>query len=272
MSKGTGPGARPGIGDVRATIRSVWVGLVLLVMTFACGGRILLGAFMGDKRILCTCWRSTRLWTRATLWSAGVRVRAVGRVPSPDEPCVIVSNHQSWFDIFSLVWVLSDLPRFVGKEELNRLPVFGRAWQACRQISINRSDRAEAVQALERAGRSIREESATVLMFPEGTRSRDGRLQSFKKGAFVLAIQSGVPVVPLFVAGSGEIMRKGSALIRPGTIEVRAGSPISTEGLTHEDRDGLRRRAREAVARLGGQPEIAAEAEGEEVDEGRAEA
>lgn len=271
------PGARPGVGRVRAAIRTALVGAVLLVMTMLCGGRILLGAFLGERRILCTCERVTRKWARAVLWIAGVRVRSVGmeNLP-PGQPHVLVSNHQSWFDIFSLVVVLPELPRFVGKEELNRIPVFGRAWLACRQVSINRRDQAEAVEALEKAGRSIREEAASVVMFPEGTRSRDGRLQAFKKGAFVLAIQSGAPVVPVFVAGSGEIMRKGSALIRPGTVEVRFGDPLSTEGLRHEDRDRLRHDAWEAVAGLGGEDgrrvedEVdRGETDGREADRGR---
>ena len=246
------PGADPRVGRVRAALRTAAVGVTLLIMTVLCGGRILLGALVGERRILCTCQRVTKRWARAILWVGGVKVRTVGAEKLPaGQPHVLVSNHQSWFDIFALVVVLPELPRFVGKEELNRIPVFGRAWMACRQVSINRKDQAEAFGALERAGRYIREEAASVVMFPEGTRSADGRLRSFKKGAFVLAIQSGVPMVPVFVAGSGEVMRKGSALVRPGTVEVRFGDPLATGDLAHEHRDGLRHDAWNAVARLG---------------------
>jgi 1-acyl-sn-glycerol-3-phosphate acyltransferase len=96
----------------------------------------------------------------------------------------------------------------------------------------------------------LEDERPTIIMFPEGTRSPTGELQKFKKGAFVLAIQSGVDVVPAAISGSREVMRKGSFRIRPGTIRVRFGEPISVEGLGIEQRNELTARAREALLGL----------------------
>jgi 1-acyl-sn-glycerol-3-phosphate acyltransferase len=89
-----------------------------------------------------------------------------------------------------------------------------------------------------------------VIIFPEGTRSRDGTLQPFKKGAFVLAIQAGMPIVPVAIVGSGDVMPKGSFRVRSGIIRVRAAGPIPVEGLRHEDRNQLALKARGEVARL----------------------
>ena len=130
------------------------------------------------------------------------------------------------------------------------MPVFGPAWRACGHISVDRHDRDAAIDALERARRRIHADDLTMVMFPEGTRSVTGALQPFKKGAFVVALQAGVPVVPVAILGSRAIMRKHAWRIRPGTIMVRVGDPISVDGLTMDDRDELVRRAWEAVQAL----------------------
>ncbi|HZD05534.1 MAG TPA: lysophospholipid acyltransferase family protein, partial [Longimicrobiales bacterium] len=142
--------------------------------------------------------------------------------------------------------------RFVAKKELARIPIFGAAWQACGHIAIDRQDRGAAVESLGEARRQVGDASPTIVMFPEGTRSPDGALHAFKKGAFVLAIQAGVPVVPTAIIGSRAIMEKGSLKVRSGTIRVRIGEAIPVDGLTHRDRNELTSEAREAVARLRG--------------------
>lgn len=168
----------------------------------------------------------------------------------PGRPAVLVSNHESWFDVFALATHLPGDCRFVGKKELTRVPIFGPAWLACGHIAIDRSDRAAAIRSLDEAGRRAREEGAVIVLFPEGTRSRTRRMLPFKKGAFVLALKLGVPVIPVGVSGGREVMAPGSWRITPGTIHIRIGEPIPVEGLGTRDRDVLVQRARTAVERL----------------------
>jgi 1-acyl-sn-glycerol-3-phosphate acyltransferase len=154
--------------------------------------------------------------------------------------------------VFAVVSKVPARLRFVAKQELASIPIFGRAWRACGHVSVDRSDRAAAIESLEAASRRIRDGGLSIVMFPEGTRSPTGELQRFKKGAFVLAIKAGVPVVPVAVIGSRPIMPKGSYRIRKGEIHIRVGEPIPVDGLSHEDRDSLTIRARESVAALRG--------------------
>jgi 1-acyl-sn-glycerol-3-phosphate acyltransferase len=190
-------------------------------------------------------------WTDSLLRAGGVRVEMEG-LENLVEPAVLVCNHVSWYDVFALVSHLPVDARFVGKKEIVKIPFFGPAWLAAGHIPIDRTDRRAAIRSLERAGETLREHGGVVVMFPEGTRSADGGLRPFKKGAFMLALQLGVPVIPAAVSGSREIMRKGSMLVHPGTMKIRIGAPIPVEGLTVDDRDVLVERAHGAVRALAG--------------------
>jgi 1-acyl-sn-glycerol-3-phosphate acyltransferase len=232
-------------------IRTLWVLFAGFLLTAYCAGRVVLRTWLRGEGVSCLCDRMARLWARGMLRVSGAHVRLIG-VERVDwtRPVVVVANHQSWFDVFALGAHLPGRARFVGKEELGRIPVFGTAWKACGHVSVNRGDRAAAVDSLNRAGQRVRDDALAVIVFPEGTRSPDGRLQPFKKGAFVLAIQTGVPIVPVGISGSRAVMAKGSFRIRPGEIRVRVGDPIATEGLEHPDRERLLQRARTEVFAL----------------------
>jgi 1-acyl-sn-glycerol-3-phosphate acyltransferase len=172
-----------------------------------------------------------------------------------EEPQIIVSNHQSWFDVFALAAHLPVRYRFVAKKELEDIPVFGKAWKSCGHVSVDRGNREAAIEALDQAWREVHEEKLTMVLFPEGTRSPDGLLKSFKKGAFVLAVQGQVPLVPVAVVGSRAVMPKGSMKIRSGTITLRIGPAIPTEGTTIRDRNRLLRASWDAIAQLKGDGE-----------------
>jgi 1-acyl-sn-glycerol-3-phosphate acyltransferase len=246
----------------------VWVLLAGVVTTAYCASVVTFSARFRKARLPCVCERMPRAWARVVLRLAGVKVRLLG-VENVDweRPLVVVANHQSWFDVFALAAYLPAKARFVAKEELGRIPIFGRAWKACGHISVDRSDRKQAVESLRHAGRRVRDERLAMILFPEGTRSPDGRLQPFKKGAFVLAIETGVPLVPLGIRGSREIMPKGSFRIRAGEITIQVGEPIGVAGLRHEDRDVLLKRSRAAVAALIGQSLGAENGAGSAVDD-----
>ena len=163
---------------------------------------------------------------------------------------ILVANHQSWFDVLVLAGYLPVEYRFIAKKELTRIPFFGPAWQACGHVALDRQDRSAAIESLEEAGRRVGVEGSTMVVFPEGTRSDDGNLQPFKRGAFALAIQTGLPIVPAAILGSRAVMPKGSFWIRSGTIRVRFGKAVSAEGLSYSDRASFTSDVRGAVAGL----------------------
>ena len=195
--------------------------------------------------------RAGRDWARMLLGAAGVPVSATGTEHlSPTEAQIIVANHQSWFDILALFYVLPVEIRFVAKKELFAIPFFGSTLRALGHIRLDRTNLKQAIGAYEQASRYIHDQRLSVLVFAEGTRSRTGELQPFKSGPFVLAIESGAPVVPVYVAGTFGILPKGSIRVRPHAVEVSVSAPIASTGLTIDDRGALRDRTREAVARL----------------------
>lgn len=229
-------------------IRAVWTALVAAVVTFYWGPQVLFQAWRGRKGL---DWyiHVTRSWARAIMWGSGCRVVVHGMENArPGRPQVIVSNHVSWFDVFAIASVVEGNYHFVAKKELESIPLFGPAWQAAGHISIDRSNRERAIASLAEAGEKIRRESSSVIIFPEGTRSRSGRLQPFKKGAFQLARSSNVAVVPTVVTGSREVMPSGAWTVRPNTIHVHflppipAGSAAGTEELMEEVYDVMLRK------------------------------
>ena len=191
-----------------------------------------------------------RRWARRMISVSGVELLTSGleRVP-PDRPVVFVSNHQSWFDIFALLTVIPGQMRFVAKKELAKVPIFGRAMRAAGHIYIDRQDRQAAFSAYEQSSEYIRAGMSAVV-FAEGTRSRTGELQPFKKGPFVLALAAQVPIVPVYCAGTFTLLPKGTLRIDAHPIAVMFGEPIPTEGLVYEDREELMATARKAVEQL----------------------
>ncbi len=233
-------------------IRSIWVLIACAAMTAYYASRVVVSGWSARPGSgACACERLPRIWARLVLRCVGVRLHASGADEVDwSRPAVIVVNHQSWLDIFVLLTVVPGKIRFVAKQELGKIPIFGRAWRGCGHISLDRGDRRQAIESLNRAGEKIHEESLIVTMFPEGTRSPDGRLYPFKKGAFVMAIRAGVPIVPVGISGSGSVMPKGSFRVRAGEVRVRVGRPIEVAGREHVDRDSLADETRRAVAAL----------------------
>lgn len=196
-----------------------------------------------------------RRWAQVLLRAAGVRVVLENEAAiDPGVPQVLAANHTSWFDVLALAAWTPGRYVFVAKKEVANIPFLGRTIGACGHIFIDRKDHQAALASLAAARERLARERPRIIMFPEGTRSETGELQSFKKGAFVLAIQTGAGIVPTAILGSRAIMRKHSFLIHAGTITIRFGNPIPVAGMTMEQRDQLMRDTREALLRLRAAP------------------
>lgn len=212
--------------------RIIWTTLVGMAALLWWGTAVIVQAVRGVKS---GEWYSmiTRRWARSIIWASGCPVVVHGAENvRRGIPQVVASNHISWFDVFALASVIDVQYHFVAKKELLKIPFFGRAMEAAGHITIDRSNREKAIESLRAAGEKIRQSPGAVVIFPEGTRSRNGRLMPFKKGAFVLAAEARVAIVPTAITGSYEIMRKGSARITPNTIHIHFLPPIEPAEVT----------------------------------------
>ncbi len=187
------------------------------------------------------------IWGNINLWAAGVKVNITGLENiSRRGPYIFVSNHQGWFDIFAALGKLPVRFSWLAKEELFKIPILGQAMRRAGYISIDRRDHRKAIDSMNRAAEVIRQ-GTSVFIFPEGTRSADGVIRDFKKGAFVLAAKSQQPVVPISISGSYSILLKNSRAIHPGEIRFSIGKPIETTGTDAASRDLLIEKVREAI-------------------------
>lgn len=194
-------------------------------------------------------WLS-RIWARALLRLIGAKleVRGLEHVPL-GHGAFLVSNHQSTIDIVAILAHTPGKTVFVSKKENFLIPFIGWHLWAAGHVSLDRQNRRAALRGMDKARRAVAR-GWRVAIFPEGTRSRDGTVHSFKKGAFAAAIEDQIPIVPMAVDGAQHVMAKNGWLIRPATIRVCYGPPISTTGLTHGDRVALLERVRETIVAM----------------------
>jgi 1-acyl-sn-glycerol-3-phosphate acyltransferase len=194
--------------------------------------------------------RVAQAWGRSILAVSGVRVRiAGGERIHPAAAFICMANHQSNFDIPVLLGHLPLPFRWLAKAELFKIPIFGRAMRGAGYIAIDRTDRPAAIASLRRAAAAVRG-GVSVVIFPEGTRSPDGELKPFKKGGFVMAIEAGVPILPVALRGTYDIMPKHRLLIRPAEVTLAIGAPIATSGYDPSGKAALMDEVRGALQRL----------------------
>jgi 1-acyl-sn-glycerol-3-phosphate acyltransferase len=225
----------------------LFVDPLIIFSTILCGSASIVVSFF-DKTGR-TGIAIARVWGRSLLRIAGVRVRAEGLDKvDPNGAYVFVSNHLSYMDT---PVVLSTIPaqfRFMAKKGLFQIPFLGTHLVQAGHIPVPRADPRAAVKSLTHAADTIRERGISVLIFPEGGRSMDGEIQPFKEGAAYIAIRAGVPVVPVTLIGTREILAMGSATFRRGPVTLRIGDPIPTQGLTMRDREELTECVRKSIA------------------------
>jgi len=234
------------------SLRTLWYYVVLIASGIVhAGGAAVAGLLrVRNRRGGVYDWAGTG-WSRNILRAAGTPVVAEGLEHIPrDQPLIYASNHSSMFDIWALFATLPGSVRFVAKRELFKIPLLGPAMLAAGHIPIDRTARKSAFEAYDEAARTIQRGTSSIVVFPEGTRSRTGELLPFKNAPFGLAIAAQVPIIPVYVHHTFEILPKGALRLRPRPIRLLAGRPILTAGLRPEDRERLRDEVRAAIVAL----------------------
>ena len=188
-------------------------------------------------------------WSRMIARTVGARVRVRGAEKiRAGESYVFLSTHQSYMDIPVMLGYLPAQLRIAAKREVFRIPFLGWHMRRGGHISINRGSTAEAVASLRRAAREI-QPGVSAFLFPEGTRTRDGSLQPFKKGGFKFALQTLLPVVPVTITGTRQVLPRDSLVFRPGPVQMYLGAPVPTATLTDADLPALMRQVRAAMGK-----------------------
>ncbi len=226
---------------IRTLYVTIWVIFATIVLGIAV---LILSIFIKSGNPL---HKIARFWGRSILVVSRIKVIVKGLSGiDPQRPYIYMSNHQSNFDIPVLLGHLTVQFRWLAKVELFKIPIFGHAMRKAGYIDIDRNNHTSAIKSLEVAAEKIKN-GVSVLIFPEGTRSQDGKFRRFKKGGFVMAIDSGVPIVPVVISGAHTIMAKGKLRINPGQIRLLIHEPIDTSTYTRETKEALMERVRRVM-------------------------
>ncbi len=226
-------------------MRTAIVAVLLTLYTLLLGPPLILHALLtGSVDLLYHAGLGGVLWIVRLV---GVRVRVEGIENIPPGVCLFVANHTSNADPPAVVGAIPRRISILVKDSLFRIPIVSRAFRLAQFVPVNRADREAAIASADKAVEYLKQ-GVSFLIYPEGTRSPDGRLLRFKKGAFVMAIKAGVPIVPVAVAGAHHVMRKKELVIHPGEIVVWFQPPIDASAYTLDQREELTARVHAALA------------------------
>jgi 1-acyl-sn-glycerol-3-phosphate acyltransferase len=217
---------------------------LILLLALVAPPLMLHAALAGSPDLL---FRVAMVLVRSSWRVVGIRVRVEGAENIPSGVCIFVANHVSNIDPPLLVPSVGRRVALLAKQGLFRIPILGRAMLMADFIPVNRSDPEAAAASVESAVRKLRS-GVSLLVYPEGTRSPDGRLRPFKRGSFVMAIQAGVRVVPISISGPEKLMRKGEWFVRSGTALIRFGPAVDASAYTFDRRGELLERVHQLVA------------------------
>lgn len=207
-----------------ATLRAFLFMGIFFSLTFPIALSAIISTFFDQSGA--TYARHARFWGRLGIRLARIRVSVSGAEHLPAGPIVVMSNHASNFDILALQGFFPRPLSWIAKKELFRIPIFGHSMLRGGYIPLDRGDGRKALKSMEEAAAKIRN-GKSVIIFPEGTRTRDGKLLPFKRGGFLLAVKAGVPVVPVSISGSFTINPGGTLRLYGGVIEIRIMPPIT---------------------------------------------
>ena len=226
-------------------IRTLIIAIFALPATVFFSSLTIFASFINKNSDL--AYNCTKAWAKFVLAVSRIKVNVNGLYNiRPDRSYIYMSNHQSNFDIPVALAYLPFKFRWVAKAELFKIPIFGYAMHRIGHINIDRSNRRAAFKSLKKAAKNIRE-GVSVLIYPEGTRSKDGNIRPFKNGGFVLAVESGVPIVPVIIHGTWPIMPKDKIIIRPGNVTIEIKEPIETKNYTRKTKDELLEKVRNII-------------------------
>lgn len=225
-------------------LRTLFVYVIVILYLVIFGPPLLLwSAIIGNTDVL---YRVGVFGAKAALRLAGVKIILKGKEKIPaGQAVVFMPNHQSNCDPPAVASILPPV-LIMAKQEFFRVPILGTGMRMRGFIPVDRTNRERAFAAVDQAVVALKN-GYSFLAFPEGTRSKTGRLQPFKKGVFVMAIKAGVPIVPISVSGAREIMRKGEFRLRPGTVRLTFHDPVPTTGCTIADRARVVAQVRKAI-------------------------
>lgn len=179
-------------------------------------------------------------WADVTIWAGGLKTHAEGLENiDPNQQYIFVCNHQSLLDVPLLTKLFPMRPRFVAKSSLDKIPYFAAILHQLGTICIDRNDRKSAIERLLSAKNDRHHETTGIVFFPEGTRTSDGEIGSFKKGAVMTALSLKLPIIPMAIAGNFEALPKGTISLRPGHVRLAVGKPIAVGENTAEEKDRL---------------------------------
>lgn len=233
------------------------VGVVLNTLVFG----LLVTVVSSFERDAKVGYRLAQCWVAVNLWISGVRVKVRG-LENLDRSSsyIFMSNHRSNADIVAIAWALWDFQlRWVAKKELLKVPIFGWGLRALKNIIVDRTNREEAIQSYAAARERIRR-GISVMVFPEGTRGTGNDLLPFKKGGFVLAIETGTPIAPVAMFGTAAVLARKGWRVSKGEVEVVIGAPIETAGCSIDDRGRVIQQVRSAITAMLASHQASAEA------------
>ncbi len=218
-------------------IRTLIIVIFALPVTVFLSSLTILASFINKNSDL--AYNCTKTWAKFVLAVSRIKVTVNGlHNIRPGRSYIYMSNHQSNFDIPVALAYFPFQFRWVAKAELFKIPIFGYAMGRIGHINIDRSNRRAAFKSLKMAAKNI-QEGTSVLIYPEGTRSKDGNIRPFKKGGFVLAVESGAPIVPVIIHGTWPIMPKDKIIIKPGNVIIEIKEPVETKNYTRKTKDDL---------------------------------
>jgi 1-acyl-sn-glycerol-3-phosphate acyltransferase len=226
---------------LRSSFALIFLGLYILVM----GPLLMLHCLVTGSADL--MFKVAVAGARFAMVICGIKVKAEGLENIPPEVCIFVANHTSNFDPPVVVCSIPRRVALLGKKEVFRVPILGTVLKMAGFISVDRAHHEAAIASVDQALKHLNH-GVSYLIYPEGTRSSDGRLRPFKKGSFVMAIRAQVPIVPVSVVGAHNVLKKGEFSVHPGSVAVIFHPPVAVAECTMAERGDLAVRVQSIVA------------------------
>jgi 1-acyl-sn-glycerol-3-phosphate acyltransferase len=226
---------------IRIILLGLYFGLAVLL---ALPWLILWSVIVGNPDLM---YGVAMKFVRAGNRLAGIRVRVEGLENIPPGACVFASNHVSNVDAIAFIPAIPRRVAILIKQELMSIPILATGMRRAQFVPVDRADREAAAATIDVAVQTLKR-GVSFAIFAEGTRSPDGRLRPFKRGAFNIAMEAAVPIVPVSIAGTQLLLRKGDWILRPGDVVIRFGPPVDASSYTMDRRAELQARVESLVA------------------------